>query len=137
MITIDVSFISLKVILSIAKDWFLLRDNTGICSEGSIIALIKPQFEAGRQQVGRGKGVIRDPAIHRQVLLDVLSYARELGYRVCGLIRSPLTGPKGNVEFLTWLECAGEQNTAIEALVDAVVPVEIDESAPTGPSSGS
>ena len=90
--------------------------------KGSVIALIKPQFEAGRQLVGRNKGVIRDPLIHRQVLLDVLSFARDHGYIVRGLIRSPLTGPKGNVEFLTWLEPSGEQVASIEELVDSVVP---------------
>ena len=83
-------------------------------SKGTVIALIKPQFEAGRQQVGRGKGVIRDPAIHRQVLMDVLDYALQQGYGIRGLIRSPLTGPKGNVEFLTWLEYPGEQMDSLK-----------------------
>ncbi len=123
VITMDVSFISLKVLLPVVKHWFFDQSNEGQDSRGSIIALIKPQFEAGRQQVGRNKGVIRDPLIHRQVLLDVLGFARGFGYTVCGLIRSPLTGPKGNVEFLTWLELAGEQVTSIETLVDSVVPV--------------
>ena len=67
-----------------------------------LIALIKPQFEAGRKQVARGDGVIRDPEIHRQVLLDVLTYAIQDGYAVRGLLRSPLLGPKGNAEFLAW-----------------------------------
>jgi 23S rRNA (cytidine1920-2'-O)/16S rRNA (cytidine1409-2'-O)-methyltransferase len=137
LITIDVSFISLKVLLPIVKDWFLPDADSGQGSTGSIIALIKPQFEAGRQQVGRGKGVIRDPAIHRHVLLDILNYAHQQGYTVRGLIRSPLTGPKGNVEFLTWLECAGCQITSIEALVDSVVAVEMDGSEPTGLPLGS
>jgi 23S rRNA (cytidine1920-2'-O)/16S rRNA (cytidine1409-2'-O)-methyltransferase len=91
--------------------------------KGSIIALIKPQFEAGRQQVGRNKGVIRDPLIHRQVLLEVLGFAQHLGYIVRGLIRSPLTGPKGNLEFLAWLECTGEQVASIETLVNSIVAV--------------
>jgi len=137
IITIDVSFISIKVLLPVIKGWFFPEVDPGQSSPGSIIALIKPQFEAGRQQVGRGKGVIRDPIIHRQVLLDSMSFARELGYIVHGLIRSPLIGPKGNVEFLTWLECAGSQIASIEALVDAVVPDTLEGSEPTGLSSGS
>jgi len=137
IITIDVSFISLKVLMPVIKKWFLPEIDDGQHSMGSVIALIKPQFEAGRQQVGRGKGVIRDPVIHRQVLLDILSFAHELGYIVRGLIRSPLTGPKGNVEFLTWLECAGGQSASIEELVDSVVPVAREGCEPTGLSSGS
>jgi len=122
IITIDASFISLKVLLPVIKDWFFREISDMGTSKGIMIALIKPQFEAGRQQVGRGKGVIREPAIHRQVLLEVLGYALQQGYGVRGLIRSPLTGPKGNVEFLTWLEYPGEQTIPIEGLVDAVLP---------------
>jgi 23S rRNA (cytidine1920-2'-O)/16S rRNA (cytidine1409-2'-O)-methyltransferase len=136
IITIDVSFISLKVLLPVVKNWFF-TDNTGQSPKGSMIALIKPQFEAGRQQVGRSKGVIRDPGIHRQVLTEVLGFARQQGYIVCGLIRSPLTGPKGNVEFPTWLECSGEQITSIEELVDSVLSVAMGASGPTSLSSDS
>ena len=79
VITMDVSFISLKIMLPVVKDW--LGKEEGVHRPpGSVIALIKPQFEAGRQQVGHGKGVIRDPLIHRQVLVDILSSAQELGY---------------------------------------------------------
>ena len=131
IITIDVSFISLKVLLPVVKNWFFTDINTGQSSKGSTIALIKPQIEAGRKQVGRSKGVIRDPVIHRQVLMDVLGFARQQGYIVCGLIRSPLTGPKGNVEFLTWLECSGEQIASIEELVDSVLSGAIGGSKPT------
>ena len=122
IITIDVSFISIKVLLPVIKDWFSVQVNTGPAPRRTVIALIKPQFEAGRQQVGRGKGVIRDPAIHRQVLMDVLGFARQWGYTVHGLIRSPLTGPKGNVEFLAWLECSGEQATSLEEWIASVLP---------------
>ncbi len=73
-----------------------------------MVALIKPQFEAGREEVSRGDGVIRDPFIHRQVLLSVLSFAQSHGFGVRGLIRSPLLGPKGNIEFLAWLVLGGE-----------------------------
>jgi 23S rRNA (cytidine1920-2'-O)/16S rRNA (cytidine1409-2'-O)-methyltransferase len=137
IVTIDVSFISLKVLLPVVKDWFIPEINDGQSSQGSVIALIKPQFEAGRQQVGRGKGVIRDPLIHRQVLLDISGFARELGYIVHGLIRSPLTGPKGNVEFLTWMECEGKQNISIEELVESVLFVGLNGSQSTGLSSDS
>lgn len=99
LVTIDVSFISLKVILPVTKGWFSNAPSTG----GEIIALIKPQFEAGRALTARGDGVIRDPEIHRQVLADVLAFALQAGYTVRGLIQSPLTGPKGNIEFLAWL----------------------------------
>jgi 23S rRNA (cytidine1920-2'-O)/16S rRNA (cytidine1409-2'-O)-methyltransferase len=118
LVTIDVSFISLKIILPVIRSWELAGDESPV---GSVIALIKPQFEAGRQQVGRGKGVIRDPEVHRQVLMDVLGYAEELGYSICGLIRSPLLGPKGNTEFLAWLEMTGGQALAVEALVASVI----------------
>jgi 23S rRNA (cytidine1920-2'-O)/16S rRNA (cytidine1409-2'-O)-methyltransferase len=118
LVTIDASFISLKILLPIVKDWMATVNKA---PRGLVIALIKPQFEAGRQQVGRGKGVIRDPLIHRQVLLDVLGFASLEGYAVRGLIRSPLTGPKGNVEFLAWLELPGEQYVPLEKQVDAVV----------------
>lgn len=118
VVTIDVSFISLKVILPVVKDWLLSQVGR---PPGLVIALVKPQFEAGRKEVSRGKGVIRDPAVHRQVLTDVLSYALEIGFSVCGLIRSSLIGPKGNTEFLVWLECNGGQATAFEDLISNVL----------------
>jgi len=121
LVTIDVSFISLKVILPVVKDWFFTETKNIERSQATVIALVKPQFEAGRRQVGRGKGVIRDTATHRQVLLEVLNYASQVGYALRGLIRSPLTGPKGNIEFLAWLEYLGEQATSIEGLVEVVL----------------
>ncbi len=93
--TIDVSFISLKLIIPAVLDW--LR------SEGQIVALIKPQFEAAREQVDKG-GVIRDPAVHRAILDDLLAWAQARGLGLAGLIPSPITGPAGNVEFLAhWM----------------------------------
>ena len=86
-----------------------------------MIALIKPQFEAGRQEVRRGKGVIRDPEVHRQVLLDVLDYAAGAGWQVCGLIASPLLGPKGNREFLVWLQPGEAAGQALEPLIQGVL----------------
>ena len=94
--TIDVSFISSKVLLPVVRKWF--RD-----SGAQVILLIKPQFEAGKSEVSRGKGVIRDPVVHQHVLKDVLEFAQDLQYQIKGLIQSPLLGPKGNKEFLAWL----------------------------------
>jgi len=106
--TVDASFISLKILLPVVKPWvfplstFLNEERTKE-ERGGIIALIKPQFEAGRKDVSRGDGVIRDPEIHKQVLLDVLGFAQKDGFQIRGLIKSPLLGPKGNAEFLVWL----------------------------------
>jgi 23S rRNA (cytidine1920-2'-O)/16S rRNA (cytidine1409-2'-O)-methyltransferase len=92
--TIDVSFISLDLVLPVVVR--LVKPGAGI------LPLIKPQFEAGKGQVGKG-GVVRDPAIHRAVLERVLGRANACGLAVLGLIRSPLLGPAGNVEFLAYL----------------------------------
>lgn len=105
LVTVDASFISLKILLPVVRKWISPSPLAPLPEgEGNIVALIKPQFEAGRKDVARGDGVIRDPQIHRQVLLDVLGFARQEGCRVRGLIRSPLLGPKGNAEFLAWLD---------------------------------
>jgi 23S rRNA (cytidine1920-2'-O)/16S rRNA (cytidine1409-2'-O)-methyltransferase len=93
LVTVDTSFISLRLILPAAMRW--LR------SDGTIVALVKPQFEAGRLQVGRG-GVVREPAVHRAVLEGILGWAADQGLSAHGLIRSPVIGPAGNVEFLAW-----------------------------------
>lgn len=92
----DASFISLKTLLPVILRW--------LTEDGSLITLIKPQFEAGRADVARGDGVVRDPLIHRRVLEEVLDFAQSLGLGVRGLVRSPLLGPKGNTEFLAWFE---------------------------------
>lgn len=85
-----------------------------------VMALIKPQFEAGKKDVSRGDGVIRDPEIHRQVLTDVLTYAKEEGFAIRGLVKSPLLGPKGNAEFLVWLDF-GPASESVEELVEKVL----------------
>ena len=136
LVTIDASFISLKILLPVIHDWFPTTP-----PECHLLVLVKPQFEAGRQQVARGDGVIRDPQIHRQVLLDVLAYAVQDGYTLRGLLRSPLLGPKGNAEFLAWLSypaLSGIMNAEtptveIEELVDGVVPPVPQP--PAGPAS--
>jgi len=110
---IDVSFISLRLVLPAV---LRLVDATT-----DVILLIKPQFEAGRSQVPRG-GVVRDPAVHRQVLVDVLAFAQGLGLTVRGLVPSPITGPAGNREFLAWLaRGAGEAGIDVAAAIEACV----------------
>ena len=94
LITMDVSFISVRLLLPVVHEW--------LTPEGQAVILIKPQFEAGKGQVGKG-GVVRDPETHRQVLEDVLRFAASHGYEIKGLIPSPIKGPSGNIEFLAWL----------------------------------
>jgi 23S rRNA (cytidine1920-2'-O)/16S rRNA (cytidine1409-2'-O)-methyltransferase len=128
LVTVDASFISLKILLPVIKNWLLPAplhpspDGRGDGGEGHIVALIKPQFEAGRKDVSRGDGVIRDPEIHRQVLLNVLTFAQNEGFGLRGLIKSPLLGPKGNAEFLVWLQ-PGESSHQIQMLIDSAVPL--------------
>src|SRR5215216_8077416 len=126
LVTVDASFISLKILLPVIKKWFFPLSS--FSDEGKtkeerrdVIALIKPQFEAGKKDVSRGDGVIRDPEIHRQVLIDVLNYAQREGFAIQGLIKSPLLGPKGNAEFLAWLDF-GSTPGPVEALVEKVLP---------------
>lgn len=109
---IDVSFISLKRILPAVTGW--LR------SGGRIVALIKPQFEALREQVGSG-GVVRDPAVHQAVLEGVIGWAESQGLGLMGLIRSPITGPAGNVEFLAHWAPGSASTVEITRLIEACV----------------
>ncbi len=87
---IDVSFISLKLVLPVVIDL--------IHEEASIIALIKPQFEAGRKEVGK-KGVVKDPFIHKRIIDELTAYSETLGLHVLGVCESPIFGPAGNKEF--------------------------------------
>ena len=101
--SIDVSFISLKLILPALRP--LMKEN------GQIAALVKPQFEAGREKVGK-KGVVRDPAVHLEVLEQFLCHAREADFSVKGITFSPIRGPEGNIEYLGFLSVgAGEEYT--------------------------
>lgn len=93
LVVIDASFISLKTLLPIVKNW-LQEPN------GEIIALIKPQFEVGRKTAAQGKGVIRDPQLHLKVLLEIATFSESIGFKLNDVTRSPLLGPKGNREFL-------------------------------------
>jgi 23S rRNA (cytidine1920-2'-O)/16S rRNA (cytidine1409-2'-O)-methyltransferase len=85
------------------------------------VALVKPQFEAGKREADRGSGVIRDPAVHKRVLREVLGAAAEIGFAPKGLIHSPLKGPAGNIEFLAWLVwgAPGEEQP-VESLIDSI-----------------
>jgi 23S rRNA (cytidine1920-2'-O)/16S rRNA (cytidine1409-2'-O)-methyltransferase len=99
-ITADVSFISLKKVLIPASRWF--SRNGGQC-----VVLIKPQFEATREESARGEGVILDLGIRQRVLVDILGFGSDHGFSPLGLVRSPIQGPAGNVEFLAWMEFPG------------------------------
>lgn len=111
MLVCDASFISIKTLLPVFSQW--------LAADANVITLIKPQFEAGRVDVARGDGVVRDPLIHRRVLEDVLGFAQIKGFSVRGLIRSPLLGPKGNTEFLAWLDLQ-KTSAEIATLVENV-----------------
>lgn len=112
--SIDVSFISLKLMLPPLTD--ILAENS------DVIALIKPQFEAGKEQVGK-KGIVRDSKIHRQVVEDTLAFAENLGYSIQDLTYSPITGGDGNIEFLVhlgWKQKATEQVSAYPDIAQVV-----------------
>ncbi len=113
IVTLDMSFISLKLIL----------DKVGklLALDGSVIALIKPQFEAGKDLVGRG-GIIRDSGIHESVLKDIGQWCVGHGFKIAGITASPITGPKGNREFLFHLtKGSGIFSRTIEDLIKKVV----------------
>ena len=101
--SIDVSFISLTKVLEPVKA--LLEDN------GQIVCLIKPQFEAGREKVGK-KGVVRDPAVHLEVIDMVIDYALSIGFEALNLEFSPIKGPEGNIEYLLYLQKHPEDQEA-------------------------
>ena len=121
-VTVDASFISLKILLPVVKGWFA-SPQAEVELKGDAVALIKPQFEAGRKDVSRGDGVIREPEIHRQVLDDILTFAQKEGFGIRGLTRSPIRGPKGNVEFLVWLRAGipPTENEQVLTWIEAVL----------------
>ena len=104
-ISIDVSFISLRLVLPVAYN--LLR----MC--GELVCLIKPQFEAGREEVGK-KGVIRDAVIHHKVIKNVIEISKEIGFNVKNLDYSPIKGPEGNIEFLLHLYKGSDEEIPID-----------------------
>ena len=110
--SIDVAFISLDKVLPVA--WQLLS------ADGEVLALIKPQFEAGRENVGK-KGVVRDPAVHEDVIRKVAAFARETGFCPLALTYSPVKGPEGNIEYLIYLTRAAGEDTVTEERLQEVV----------------
>lgn len=115
--SIDVSFISLTKVLSVVK--------TLLSEDGEIVSLIKPQFEAGREKVGK-KGVVRDPATHREVIRMITDHVTELGFSILGVTWSPIKGPEGNIEYLMYMSkqerpsVEVDEKTLVEAAFDAL-----------------
>lgn len=95
---VDVSFISLRIVLPVIKTF--LKE-----AAGQVLCLIKPQFEAGKEKVGK-KGVVRDPEVHKEVLDGFVALTKEIGFKILGLTFSPVKGPEGNIEFLAHLALA-------------------------------
>ena len=112
--SVDVSFISLTKVLGPAKE--LLKE------DGQMVCLIKPQFEAGREKVGK-KGVVRDKSVHEEVIEKVISFALETGFSIYNLEYSPIKGPEGNIEYLVYIgrseEPKKEESVDIHAVVEA------------------
>lgn len=112
--SVDVSFISLTKVLGPARA--LLTD------EGEMVCLIKPQFEAGKEKVGK-KGVVRDKAVHEEVIVKVIDFAKEIGFEILNLEYSPIKGPEGNIEYLVYIrKCEtgnNEETVDIHAVVEA------------------
>ena len=107
-VCIDVSFISLRLILPAVQKW--------LTEKADIVALIKPQFEAGPKQVGKG-GIIKDTAVHQQVLREVIDWAQNNGFAFIDLICSPVKGANGNIEFLAWFH-VGERPLQNQATIE-------------------
>jgi 23S rRNA (cytidine1920-2'-O)/16S rRNA (cytidine1409-2'-O)-methyltransferase len=108
----DVSFISLKKVLPVVKD--LINDS------GEVVCLVKPQFEAGREKVGK-HGVVKEPETHMEVLDGIVTFAIGLGFIVKGLTYSPIKGPEGNIEYLLYISKTGRQSDDVKKLIDDVV----------------
>jgi len=104
-ISIDVSFISLSLVLPVASR--LLKEG------GQMVALVKPQFEAGREKVGKG-GIVRDKSVHREVVENVIKYAENADLRPCGLSYSPITGAKGNIEYLLYMKKSSDEDVLLK-----------------------
>jgi len=111
-VSIDVAFISLEKVLPAVYSLLL--------PQGMVVALIKPQFEAGREKVGK-KGVIKDPKVHREVIQHVLEVAQKMGFASQGLTFSPVKGPEGNIEYLLLLKKTSETSKVTDEIVEQVV----------------
>ncbi len=123
LVTCDVSFISLRLLLTPAHGW--------LAADGEAVVLVKPQFEAAREQVGKG-GVVRSAETHRRVLVSVVEWAGEHGWHLRGLTQSPILGPKGNREFLLWLGIASRvgQGPRPEDAIERALTEHIDAQGP-------
>ncbi len=110
--SVDVSFISLKLILPVMHT--LLRDG------GKSVCLIKPQFEAGKENIGK-KGVVRDKSVHEDVVRNITAFASENGFRVIGVDYSPIKGPEGNIEYLMYIEKCDEGEMLWSGSVEELV----------------
>lgn len=135
-VSVDVSFISLELVLPVA--WRLLKERA------SLLCLIKPQFEAGREQVGK-KGVVRDPKVHAVVVERIFHFSQELGFSVEGLTFSPIKGPEGNIEYLLYVKkgkdaaraLTAEEITAMTEQVVGESHVKLDREGILPPEAGS
>lgn len=105
LVVIDASFISLRLLLPVIRGW--------LTPQADVVALVKPQFEAGKKDIGKG-GVIRDQAVHQRVLEEVLHFALAQQFRLRGLTASPIKGQAGNTEFLAWFGWGASAETALE-----------------------
>lgn len=114
-VTVDASFISLKILVPTIKNW--------LQSSADLVLLIKPQFEAGREEVGKG-GVVRDSKTHKRVLVDILTALKQLGFDIRGLTTSPIKGPAGNTEFLTWIHYGDPLDPPLDVvtLITNIIP---------------
>lgn len=113
LVVVDASFISLRLLLPAIKGW--------LQPQADLITLIKPQFEAGKSDVGKG-GVVRDAAIHARVIEDVTEFAQSSGFTVIGLTTSPIKGPAGNVEFLAWFQVGGDtEGIDVQAHIESLI----------------
>ncbi len=108
LVTIDVSFISLKLVIPAITP--LLKPG------GYLLALVKPQFEAGRKEIDKGSGVIRDPVIRKAILDDIRNFTTHIGYHLLGDMESPVHGPSGNVEFLLWARYQGPGENQLSSM---------------------
>ena len=118
-ISIDVSFISLKLVFPVASK--LLGDH------GSLVCLVKPQFEAGREQVGK-KGIVRDKKVHKEVIENVVKYALDNNLNPVGLTYSPVTGAKGNIEYLLYLSKEPQEEGLVnDEVIDDIVNASHEE----------
>lgn len=110
--SIDVSFISLRLVLPSAREL--------LCDDGGIVALIKPQFEAGRGLVGK-KGVVRDKKVHFDVIRSVIDFAQDNGFALVGMTFSPVKGPEGNIEYLAYLIKGADKITITDQEISELV----------------